>query len=183
MTEYNIASPQEFAAAPAAVVIDVRTGPEHDECHLSGAHLHIPLDEISAEKLVQKGVRTDQAIYVLCRSGGRARIAAEKFVKLGYANVTVIEGGITACEASGHSVNRTAKCGKIISIDRQMRIVAGGLSALGALLALVVSPYFAFIPLGIGLGLLNAGITDCCPMITLLTQMPWNKKKTCQSCN
>lgn len=36
---------------PGAVILDVRTGPEHKEECLSCAHLHIPLDQLTPERL------------------------------------------------------------------------------------------------------------------------------------
>jgi hypothetical protein len=65
---------------------------------------------------------------------------------------------------------------------RQVQIIAGGLSALGALLALAVNPRFAVVPLLIGSGLLFAGITGACGMALLLAKMPWNRAQRGSSC-
>ena len=58
---------------------------------------------------------------------------------------------------------------------RQVQIVVGFLSALGSLLALVVSTWFGLIPLLLGCGLLFAGLTGTCGMAILLARMPWNR--------
>jgi hypothetical protein len=42
-------------------------------------------------------------------------------------------------------------------------------------LALLVNPRFALIPLIIGCGLLFAGLTGFCGLAVLLAKMPWNK--------
>jgi rhodanese-related sulfurtransferase len=159
------------------IILDVRTAMEHRDHHLACDHVHVPLDELSSETLAAKGVRADQTVYLLCLRGGRARQAAEKLQGFGYGNVVVIDGGITACAESGHAVNRAA-C-KTMSLERQVRIAAGGIAAIGAALALWVDGGFAVIPLLVGLGLVNAGVTDCCPMATLIAKAPWNKSKSC----
>jgi len=51
----------------------------------------------------------------------------------------------------------------------------------GALLALIVHPYFAAIPAFVGAGLMFAGITDTCGMALILARMPWNQVRDGQS--
>jgi hypothetical protein len=63
-----------------------------------------------------------------------------------------------------------------MSIERQVRIIAGGLVAVGTLLAIFASPWFLAIPLLVGCGLVYAGITDRCRMGTMLMKLPYNKK-------
>ncbi len=62
-----------------------------------------------------------------------------------------------------------------MSIERQVRIVAGGISLVGAILAITVNRYFAVVPAFIGGGLMFAGITDTCGMGMMLAKMPWNR--------
>lgn len=166
------------------IIIDVRTGMEHDEKHLASGHVHMPLDELKpADFMMRHGLDKDAAVYMLCRSGKRAGQAAERFVAEGYRNVHVIEGGLNACEECGHKVegrgaagnnNATAAKGPI-SLERQVRIAAGLFAAVGALLGLTVHPLFAMIPLFVGGGLVFAGVTDRCGMALVLTRAPWNK--------
>jgi hypothetical protein len=42
-------------------------------------------------------------------------------------------------------------------------------------LALLVSRWFAVVPLFLGCGLLFAGVTGTCGMAILLARMPWNR--------
>jgi hypothetical protein len=63
------------------------------------------------------------------------------------------------------------------SLERQVRLVAGALVALGAALALAASPRWAFLPLAVGLGLTFAGLTDRCGLALLLGRLPWNRRK------
>jgi hypothetical protein len=53
--------------------------------------------------------------------------------------------------------------------------VAGGLVAIGSVLAAFVHPWFWIVPLFFGSGLAFAGITDTCAMGMLLARMPWNR--------
>ncbi|WP_372723766.1 YgaP-like transmembrane domain, partial [Novipirellula sp.] len=52
----------------------------------------------------------------------------------------------------------------MISIDRQVRIVAGSLVFTGAVLALTVHVAFAGVSTFVGAGLAFAGISDTCAM-------------------
>jgi rhodanese-related sulfurtransferase len=169
-----------------AVILDVRTDMEHNEKRLQSNHLHTPLDQLSPSEFInENGISADTAVYFLCRSGKRATQAAQKFIEYGHLNVLVIEGGIEACEACSHqltghliSVNSATNHRKInapLSLERQVRIAAGAMTAIGALLALTVSPYFASMPLTIGSGLIFAGITNRCGLALLLTKAPWNQ--------
>ena len=58
-----------------------------------------------------------------------------------------------------------------------MRIAAGLLVLLGALLGWLVHPVFVGLAAFVGAGLVFAGITDTCGMGLLLARMPWNQVK------
>lgn len=163
------------------VILDVRTKMEHLDKHIDAPHTHIPLDELSPEDFIKHHhLKTDAEVFILCRSGKRASQAAEKFLKAGYHNISVIDGGIIAYEDHGHPVkghgnkSSNAQIKSPISLERQVRIIAGFLGATGSLMALMINPLFAIIPLIIGSGLLFAGLTDHCGMALLLTKAPWN---------
>ena len=72
-----------------------------------------------------------------------------------------------------------------VSLERQIRIIAGGLVVMGVLLAWFVHWTFIGLALFVGCGLIYAGITDNCMMGMLLMKLPYNKKlykaKTCGS--
>jgi hypothetical protein len=68
--------------------------------------------------------------------------------------------------------------GKVISMERQVRIAAGGLVLLGVLLAWKVHPAFIGLCSLVGAGLMFAGITDTCGMAMVLGKMPWNRRRT-----
>ncbi len=86
-------------------------------------------------------------------------------------DVQVIEGGNQAWADAGlHMVRGEG----VISLERQVRITAGGIGLFGSLLTYFVAPEFILIPTIIGAGLLNAGVTNWCGMGMLLAKMPWN---------
>ena len=63
---------------------------------------------------------------------------------------------------------------KAISLERQVRIVAGLMVFAGSLLA-ITNPWWLIVPGFIGAGLAFAGITDTCGMAMILARMPWNQ--------
>ena len=70
-----------------------------------------------------------------------------------------------------------------MSLERQVRIAAGFLALLGALLGFFVHPNYFGLYAFVGAGLMFAGITDTCGMAMLIARMPWNqcKGETCQA--
>ncbi len=170
-------SPQRLAqlsAAGSAEVIDVRTPAEFREAHLPMAH-NVPLDTLDARRLQrQRNGATERPLYVVCHSGARSSKACQKLLEAGCADVVNVEGGTQAWIDAGLPVVRGKKT---ISLERQVRIAAGGLVLIGAVLALTVHPYFATISAFVGAGLLVAGITDTCGMAMILARMPWNQAR------
>ena len=159
---------------PGAKVLDVRTPLEFAEVHVPQAH-NLPLDQLDPQSLLGSGqLSQGQPVYLLCRSGGRASKAAEKFNKVGCDDAVVVEGGTLAWIEAGLPVIRGVV--KVISLERQVRIVAGSVVITGVLLAIFVHPYFIGLSAFVGCGLIFAGITDWCGMGLLLAKMPWNAK-------
>lgn len=156
-------------------LIDVRTPVEFAEVHVSQAR-NEPLDQFDPKTLLASGqLPKEQPVYLLCRSGGRASKAAEKLAKEGLNNAIVVEGGTLAWIDAGLPVNRGTT--KVISLERQVRIVAGSLVLTGVLLAILIHPYFIGLSAFVGAGLVFAGITDWCGMGLLLAKLPWNSRK------
>jgi rhodanese-related sulfurtransferase len=115
----------------------------------------------------------DLPLYFICRSGGRGKQACEKLLAAGYASVVNVEGGTSAWAEAGLPVVRGRKA---IALERQVRMVAGSLVLLGALLGWLVHPAFVALSAFVGAGLLYSGLTDTCGMGMLLARMPWNQK-------
>lgn len=166
-------SPRELQAMhaenEAIELIDVRTPVEFREVHVGFAR-NLPLDRLDPAQLAA-GRDPRQPLYVICRSGNRAEKACEKLAAAGL-RVVNVAGGTLAWEQAGLPVARGKKA---VSLERQVRIVAGALVLIGSALAAFVHPYFIGLPAFIGGGLLFAGLTDTCGMAMLLAKMPWNQ--------
>lgn len=163
-------SPSELAercAKENLEIIDVRTPAEFVEVHATYAR-NVPLDRLDPKAFAGKA-----CVFVICKSGGRGKMACEKLLAAGIANVVNVEGGTSAWETAGLPVVRGRKA---MSIERQVRIAAGLLVVLGGVLALTVHPYFVVLSMFVGAGLAFAGITDSCAMGMLMAKMPWNQR-------
>ena len=155
-------------------LLDVGTPAEHAEIHVPDVHL-VPLDKLDATKLVSvNGFAKSEALYIFCRTGNRAKHAAEKLEKAGYDQCHIVEGGTIAWDEAGLPVTRGT--GKVISLERQVRIAAGAIVLTGVLLAQFVNPAFIWLSGHNGAGLTFAGITDRCAMGMLIAKMPWNQR-------
>jgi rhodanese-related sulfurtransferase len=151
------------------LLLDVRTPAEYEEAHIAGSILH-PLSSLDPQKVAELSANKKNCL-VICRSGGRAKQAAEKLLRNNCPNVKVLTGGVSAWEARGLPLVRGKKT---ISLERQVRIAAGTLVLLGALLGAFVSPIWIALSGFVGAGLIFAGVTDTCGMAMLLAKMPWN---------
>ena len=155
-------------------LLDVRTPAEHAEIHVPDVHL-APLDRLDATQLASvNGFAKNQPFYIFCRSGNRAKLAAQKLEKSGYEQCCVVEGGTLAWADAGLPVTRGTS--KVISLERQVRIAAGAIVLTGVLLAQFVHPAFIWLSGFIGAGLIFAGLTDWCGMGMLIAMMPWNQR-------
>lgn len=153
-------------------LIDVRSPVEYREVHVEFAR-NVPLDQLEPAALMQaRNGSANEPLYLICRSGSRGRKACEKFVEAGFSNVVNVEGGTMACAEAGLSVVRGKRA---ISLERQVRIAAGSLVLLGAVLGWLVHPAFIGLSAFIGAGLIFAGVTDTCGMGMILARMPWNQ--------
>jgi len=95
-----------------------------------------------------------------------------QLLQSGFSNVSVIEGGIMAWDKAKLGVNKTSGP---ISLERQVRIVAGSMVLVGSLLSLI-NVWFIVIPVFVGCGLTFAGVSNSCMMASLLMKLPYNKK-------
>ncbi len=153
-------------------LIDVRTPIEYREVHVDIAR-NVPLDQLDPAALMQsRDISANDPLYFICRSGSRGQQACEKFRKAGFSNVVNVEGGTMACVEAGLPVVRDKKA---ISLERQVRIAAGSLVLLGAILGSFVHPAFIGLSAFVGAGLVFAGVTDTCGMGMILARMPWNQ--------
>ena len=155
-------------------LIDVRTPGEFESAHIPSAY-NVPVDMLPEH--AAEIARESTIDYVLiCQSGARARRAEDALRSSGLTRLHVLDGGMNAWL----SASKPARFGlKRMSLERQVRIVAGSLAATGGLLALTLNPWFALLPLFVGSGLVFAGVTDTCGMALLLSRLPYNATVSC----
>jgi len=159
---------------PDLRLLDVRTPGEYETVHIPGAY-NVPLDTLG-EHGAEIRSRVDTPVVLICQSGQRARQAENALEAAGMPNLHVLEGGVNGWVSKGKPVHRGAER---LSLERQVRIIAGGLAAVGGLLAVLVNPLFGILPAFVGSGLVFAGVTDTCAMALLLSRLPYNQPATC----
>lgn len=150
-------------------VIDVREYSEFNSERIANAQL-MPLSGF--ERHVAN-IDRSKPVYLMCRSGKRARHAAEKLAAKGFTDIHVVEGGMTAWAAADLPMIKGES--KAWSLERQVRFTAGLLVVIGIVLGLTVSPYLFILSGFVGAGLVFAAVTDTCGMAMILARMPWNK--------
>lgn len=171
-TEISPSDAQRQALAREGVLLDVRTPAEYRAKHAEDAIL-LPLDELDPHAVTSEyRLSAQKPALLLCQSGKRASIAAEKFRKAGIEHVLVVTGGTNDWESHGLPIVAGQA---VMSLERQVRIAAGTFVFVGTLLGVFVSPYWLILPGFVGAGLVFAGLTDTCGMGMLLAKMPWNR--------
>ena len=155
---------------PDVKLVDVRSESEFGEEHIDGS-INVPVDTLTSR--VGELSCSGGAYVVFCRSGTRAPMAADMLLQAGVQCVKVMRGGITAWKKEGFDV---VKGEGTLSVERQIRVAAGGLVLLGVLLAAFVHPAFALLSGFVGAGLMYAGITDNCMLGMMLMKLPHNRK-------
>jgi glyoxylase-like metal-dependent hydrolase (beta-lactamase superfamily II)/rhodanese-related sulfurtransferase len=151
-------------------LLDVRSALEYDEIHIKDS-INIPVDTISSKiKELNQG---DQSYIVFCRTGNRSFMAADTLMQSGISSIKVIQGGIARWQKEKLPV---VKGKSVISLERQVRIIAGVLVLFGSIMAWLVHWAFVLIPVFVSCGLIFAGITNSCLMGMLLMKLPYNKK-------
>lgn len=156
------------------ILIDVRTPAEFASIHSAWAH-NMPLDQLDAARIASDYTNPNGSVYVICHSGTRSATACQRLLEAGIQQVYSIEGGTATWEKLGLPIVRGRGA---ISLERQVRIVAGLLVLVGCLLAWFVHPAFLLLSGFVGAGLVFAGITDICGMALLLGKMPWNRQRS-----
>ena len=150
-------------------VIDVREFSEFNSERIADAQL-MPLSNF--EKHADEIDHT-KPVYLMCRSGNRAKNAAEKLASKGFTDIHVIEGGMVAWAGANLPVVKGES--KVWSLERQVRFTAGLIVLTGILLGALISPYLILISVFVGGGLMFSAATDTCAMGMILARMPWNK--------
>ena len=165
-------SPQEASRLPHRV-IDVREFVEQAAGAIPGASF-VPLAVIEREC---RAWDREKALILVCRSGKRAADAAARLERLGFQDVAVLDGGMDAWQRAGLPVHALTTW----SMERQVRVAAGSMVFVSALLGLTVSHWFFGWTLFVGGGLTVSGLTNTCLMASLLGKLPWNRERKCRT--
>ena len=152
-------------------VIDIRTPAEFGEVHVPGA-INVPLTDISGHLSELRAKSEERPMVLMCRTQNRIKLVYDQFQRAGMNNCHLLEGGITAWKSAGLPIVQGARA---ISLEGQVRMVAGALIVVGVILGVAVNPWFLVIPAGAGAGLFHAGYTDSCLMGTILAKLPFNR--------
>ena len=167
-------SPREALAIaekdPRVKLLDVRSALEYNQTHIEDS-INVPIDMISAK--INELSQSKQSYIVLCRSGTRSPMAADMLIQSGLQGVKVMEGGITRWQKEKLPV---IKGEGGISLERQVRVIAGSLVLFGIVMSWLGHWAFIFISVFVSCGLIYAGLTDSCLMGMLLMKLPYNKK-------
>ena len=151
-------------------IIDVRESGEFLASAIPGA-IHMPLSTIDPQ-----GVDALDAsrVVVYCLSGVRAAQAAQA-IQASTKSVYVLSGGIRAWQAQGGAVHTR----RVIrfTIMQQVQMVVGAGVVSGWVLAQVHHPYWIAMSVGMGTGLLIAGLSGWCGMAKVLAKLPWNRSR------
>lgn len=158
------------AAGRRAQLVDVRSATEFATAHLPGA-INIPLEQIERRTA---DLEANAPVVLVCQSGTRARMARELLASSGK-DLIVLEGGTGAWLEAGYPAVRSTAARW--ALERQVRLVAGLLVAVGVLLAVTVSQWWLILPGFVGCGLVFAGCSGFCPMGEALARLPWNRPR------
>ena len=157
-----------LAAGRRAQLVDVRSATEFATAHLPGA-INIPLEQIERRTA---DLEASAPVVLVCQAGTRAHLAHALLAESGK-ELVVLEGGTSAwLRAEYPAVRSTAARW---ALERQVRLIAGLLVAVGVLLAVTVSRWWLLLPGFVGCGLAFAGCTGFCPMGEALARLPWNR--------
>ena len=149
-------------------LIDVRSAGEFDEGHVPCA-VNLALEQVESRVA---DLRKDMPVVLICQSGTRACAAGEVLSPF-HRDVFVLEGGTQAWKAAGLTVVGQGRAK--LPLMRQVQLIAGPMALIGSLLAIFVSPNWAWMSALVGAGFTVAGATGFCGMAQLLIRMPWNR--------
>jgi rhodanese-related sulfurtransferase len=182
-TQISTITPEQLHAVQLRgdqpALLDVRTAAEYRAGHIPGAQL-LPVGELRPDEITRRfkhaAAGHAKPLYITCRSGARARQAAELLQLAGFTNLALVEGGTQGWEQSGLPLRR---CGSAMSLERQVQIAVGSLLILKVILGFSVHALFFALAAVIGTGLIVAGVTRWCGMAQLIARMPWNRGEHC----
>ena len=158
---------------PRTRLVDVRTPAEFSVRHIPGS-CSVPLAVLD-EHLADLASAGAGPVVLVCESGVRARTAHRRLTEAGHPALQVLSGGVAGWEAQGLPLTRGAAGEAPWGLERQVRLVAGGIVA-ASVAASVVWPRARFLAGAVGAGLVVAALTDTCAMGAALARLPYNTR-------
>ncbi|HEY9869292.1 MAG TPA: rhodanese-like domain-containing protein [Candidatus Obscuribacterales bacterium] len=150
-------------------IVDVREPAEYETERIAGS-TSLPLSSLKEQARTLDRTRP---IYIVCRTGNRARRASALLAELGITDAFVMQGGLQSWIGAGLPVERTGR--SVWSMDRQVRFTAGLLVLVGIALAYTVNANWICLSAFVALGMIISAVTDSCGMAVVLGRMPWNR--------
>ncbi len=173
-TALEMISPRDAFALvkkdPQTKLLDVRSALEFNQVHIEPS-INIPIDTLSSR--IGELSRSGQNYIVFCLAGNRSPMAADMLIQGGINGVKVMEGGIARWQKEKLAV---IKGQGGVSLERQVRLIAGSIVLAGIIMSWLLHWGFIFISVFVSCGLIYAGLTDNCLMGMLLMKLPYNKK-------
>lgn len=153
-------------------LIDVRSPGEFRSGHIPGAS-NYPINKFTAETAEQlHHAANGRTVCLICQSGVRSQKALGIWHSSDLDNVVELSGGMNQWPGEA---DIEGSQGFSLSLDRQVRVVAGVNVLVGTLLGAFINPWFLLIPGMFGIGLTFAGLSGKCGLAIMLTKLPWNQ--------
>lgn len=163
-----------FSEGRVVRLLDVRSPAEYETAHIRGS-VNIPADEL--DEVIGDLRQVGAELVVVCHSGARAAKACDRLRIGGVDGLRRLQGGVAAWEQAGHPLHRGRQRW---SLERQVRLVAGGL-VLSSILVSLRRPGARLVAGAIGAGLTFAAVSDTCAMGAMLTKLPYNRPSRSRS--
>jgi rhodanese-related sulfurtransferase len=161
---------QKMLSRGEATLIDVREPDEHAAERIAGSRL-MPL---SAFDPAEVGAFKAGRVIVHCRSGRRSAEALRMLASVPGLEALNLSGGILAWKEQGLPVESSGRRAPI-NVMRQTQLVIGLGVLTGVALGYFVHPVFLILAAFFGAGLVFAGASGTCGLMSLLSVMPWNR--------
>ncbi|GAB76491.1 Rhodanese-related sulfurtransferase [Austwickia chelonae] len=159
-----------LAGTDRPLLVDVRSAAEFRALHIPTAvNIPLPLLKEHKEDLARA---LGRQIVLICRTDRRAGQAEEILAASGLSRLHVLTGGMTSWSADSAPV---AQGEGRWDLERQVRLVAGGLVVSGVLVS-TLAPRAKWLSGAIGCGLMTAALTDSCLMGSMLSKLPYNRE-------
>ena len=143
-----------YEAGKPIELIDVRPQDEFDRLHALGSR-SVPLPELShSELLRERRLSPDKPLYIICRKGVLAKLAAEDLAVGGFDNSIIVEGGIDAWVHLGLPIVRQRSTGTTL----RMALIIGLTIAFAA--ATLSREFLIALPLLIALGVTTLDLME-----------------------